>query len=97
MPILCPVLLEEGHFSTCGNNRSPRNFLNPPPFAKSCSAKEGERRQVNSFDHDDAEPFIVNLPGPDAGNYLELTTRKYGEFEVLNSRTQAMKHYALKR
>jgi len=44
--------------------------------------------------HNVAEPFIANLSGPDAGNYLKLTAWADGNFEVFNSRTQATKHYA---
>jgi hypothetical protein len=44
--------------------------------------------------HNVAEEFIANPSGPDAGNYLKLTAWKDGSFAVLNSRTQATKHYA---
>lgn len=37
--------------------------------------------------------FIANPPGPDAGNYLELTAWPDGSFEVFNSRTQKSKQY----
>jgi beta-lactamase superfamily II metal-dependent hydrolase len=47
--------------------------------------------------HNVADPFIANLPGPDAGNYLKLTARKDGSFEVFNSRTQRSKHYETSR
>ena len=40
-----------------------------------------------------ADPFIANLPGPDAGNYLKLTAWPDGSFEVFNARTQASKKY----
>jgi beta-lactamase superfamily II metal-dependent hydrolase len=43
--------------------------------------------------HNAASEFIANLDGPDAGNYLELTARLDGSFEVFNSRTQQTKHY----
>jgi hypothetical protein len=29
-----------------------------------------------------AEPFIANLPGPDAGNFLKVTAWENGSFEV---------------
>jgi len=44
--------------------------------------------------HNVAEPFIANLSGPDAGNYLKLTAWPDGRFEVFNSRTKATKRYA---
>jgi competence protein ComEC len=44
--------------------------------------------------HNVAPGFIANADGPDAGNYLELTARPDGSFEVFNSRTQATKQYA---
>jgi beta-lactamase superfamily II metal-dependent hydrolase len=47
--------------------------------------------------HNSAEPFIANLPGPDAGNYLKLTASRNGSFEVFNSRTQRSKHYEASR
>jgi competence protein ComEC len=37
---------------------------------------------------------IANLPGPDAGHYLELTAAPDGSFEVLNARTNATQKYA---
>jgi competence protein ComEC len=43
-----------------------------------------------------AGEFIANPQGPDAGNYLELTASKDGNFDVINSRTHATKHYAAK-
>ena len=46
--------------------------------------------------HNVAEEFIANPPGPDAGNYLELTAWPDGSFEVFNSRTQKARHYAAK-
>jgi hypothetical protein len=46
--------------------------------------------------HNVAEEFIANPPGPDAGNYLELTAWPDGSFEVFNSRTQKTRHYAAK-
>jgi competence protein ComEC len=39
------------------------------------------------------EPFIANLTGTDAGNYLKVTARSDGSFEVFNSRTKATKKY----
>ena len=36
--------------------------------------------------HNAAESRIANLPGPDAGNYLELTGRMDGSFSVTNGR-----------
>ena len=47
--------------------------------------------------HNSGEPFIANLPGPDAGNYLKLTASRNGSFEVFNSRTQGSKHYEASR
>ena len=46
--------------------------------------------------HNVAEEFIANPPGPDAGNYLELTAWPDGSFEVVNSRTQKVRHYPAK-
>jgi competence protein ComEC len=43
--------------------------------------------------HNVAEPFIANLSGPDAGNYLKLTAWPDGTFEVFNSRTKTTKRY----
>jgi competence protein ComEC len=43
--------------------------------------------------HNVAEEFIANPPGPDAGNYLQLTVRPDGSFSVLNSRTGKSKDY----
>ncbi len=43
--------------------------------------------------HNVAPEFIANPEGPDAGNYLELTARPDGSFEVFNSRTQDTKLY----
>jgi competence protein ComEC len=37
--------------------------------------------------------FIANLQGTDAANYLELSARSDGSFEVFNSRTKTAKHY----
>jgi competence protein ComEC len=44
--------------------------------------------------HNVKEPFIANLSGPDAGNYLKLSAWPDGNFEVFNSRTKTRKHYA---
>ncbi len=44
--------------------------------------------------HNVAAEFIANSDGPDAGNYLELTAKPDGSFDVFNSRTQKSKHYA---
>jgi len=44
--------------------------------------------------HNVAEPFIANLSGTDAGNYLKLTAWPDGNFEIFNARTQTTKHYA---
>jgi competence protein ComEC len=43
--------------------------------------------------HNVATEFIANPQGPDAGNYLELTGRGDGSFDVFNSRTQETKRY----
>jgi competence protein ComEC len=43
--------------------------------------------------HNVAPEFIANPQGVDAANYLELTARSDGSFEVLNSRTRNAKHY----
>jgi len=45
-------------------------------------------------EHNVAEEFIANPPGPDSGNYLQVTANPDGSFEVFNSRTQKTKHYA---
>jgi competence protein ComEC len=44
--------------------------------------------------HNTAAEFIANPQGTDPGHYLELTGDKDGSFDVLNSRTNATKHYA---
>ena len=46
--------------------------------------------------HNVPEPFIANLAGPDAGNYLLLTIMPDGNFDVFNSRTATSKHYISK-
>lgn len=43
--------------------------------------------------HNVPTEFIANPPGPDAGNYLELTGYEDGRFDVFNSRTKETKHY----
>jgi competence protein ComEC len=43
--------------------------------------------------HNVTAPFIANLQGPDAGNYLKLIASADGSFEVFNSRTQVSKKY----
>jgi beta-lactamase superfamily II metal-dependent hydrolase len=43
--------------------------------------------------HNVPAEFIANPEGPDAANYLELTARPEGSFEVLNSRTGKSRHY----
>lgn len=49
---------------------------------------------VGGAAHNAADPFIANLPGPDAGNYLKLTAWEDGNFEVFNSRAKQTKHYS---
>ncbi len=44
--------------------------------------------------HNVPAEFIANPQGPDAGNYLMLTARPDGSFEVFNSRTKNTKSYA---
>jgi competence protein ComEC len=46
--------------------------------------------------HNVPAEFIANSGGPDAGNYLQLTARRDGSFQVFNSRTQKTKHYPAK-
>lgn len=48
-------------------------------------------------EHNVAGPFIANLAGPDAGNYLQLTAWEDGRFEVFNSRTGEGRKYSPKR
>ena len=43
--------------------------------------------------HNSAAPFIANLAGSDAGNYLKLSVGTDGNLEVYNSRTETTKHY----
>ena len=45
-------------------------------------------------EHNVAADFIANPQGPDAGNYLKLTSQPDGSFDVFNSRTQKTKHYS---
>jgi competence protein ComEC len=44
--------------------------------------------------HNVAAGFIANPQGTDAGNYLELTAKNDGSFQVFNSGTQKTKDYA---
>ena len=44
-------------------------------------------------DHNADDDYIANLDGPDKGNFLELMGSGDGSFDVLNSRTGAVKHY----
>ncbi len=46
--------------------------------------------------HNVAAEFIANPDGPDAGNYLKLTAKTDGSFEVFNSRTGKTKQYPAK-
>jgi beta-lactamase superfamily II metal-dependent hydrolase len=43
--------------------------------------------------HNVPATFIANPQGPDSGNYLKLTAKPDGSFEVFNSRTQSVKNY----
>ena len=43
--------------------------------------------------HNTMPPYIANLAGPDAGNYIKLTGNQDGSMDVFNSRTQASRHY----
>lgn len=45
-------------------------------------------------EHNVPDTFIANISGPDRGNYLKLTAWADGNFEVFNSRTKQIKHYA---
>ena len=47
--------------------------------------------------HNVAAPFLANLQGPDAGNYLKVTATADGSFEVFNSRTRETKKYEAKK
>jgi len=44
-------------------------------------------------EHNSAGPFVANLAGPDAGNYLKLSVSPDGNLAVFNSRTQTTKQY----
>jgi len=44
-------------------------------------------------EHNVAAPYIANIPGLDAGNYLKVTAFADGSFDVFNSRTGTSKHY----
>jgi competence protein ComEC len=46
--------------------------------------------------HNVAAPFLANLQGPDAGNYLKVTASGDGSFAVFNSRTGETKKYTAK-
>jgi beta-lactamase superfamily II metal-dependent hydrolase len=50
----------------------------------------------NDTAHNVAESYIANLPGPDAGNYLELTVRPNGSMAVTNPRTGDTVEYPAK-
>lgn len=45
-------------------------------------------------EHNVPAPFLANLQGPDAGNYLKVTAAGDGSFEIFNSRTRETKKYA---
>jgi competence protein ComEC len=49
--------------------------------------------EANDAAHNVAESRIANLPGPDAGNYLELTGHADGSFSVTNARTKQTVDY----
>jgi beta-lactamase superfamily II metal-dependent hydrolase len=46
--------------------------------------------------HNVAAPFLANLSGPDAGNYLKIAASADGSFAVFNSRNGETKKYAAK-
>jgi beta-lactamase superfamily II metal-dependent hydrolase len=50
----------------------------------------------NDAAHNVAESHIANLPGADAGNYLELSVRPSGSISVTNPRTGATVEYPAK-
>jgi beta-lactamase superfamily II metal-dependent hydrolase len=50
----------------------------------------------NDAAHNVAESHIANLPGPDAGNYLELSVRPNGSMSVTNPRTGETVEYPAK-
>jgi beta-lactamase superfamily II metal-dependent hydrolase len=43
--------------------------------------------------HNVPATFIANPQGPDSGNYLKLTAKPDGSFEMFNSRTKSAKNY----
>jgi hypothetical protein len=45
-------------------------------------------------DRNTPDRYIANIPGPDAGHYLELTAGSDDSFEVLNARTNFTQKYA---
>lgn len=45
-------------------------------------------------EHNAPPEYVANRPGPDAGNYLKMTARQDGSFEVFNSRTKKAQRYA---
>ena len=47
----------------------------------------------SGVEHNTSAPFIANLTGPDAGNYLKLTAQPDGSFAVYNSRTRQTVNY----
>jgi competence protein ComEC len=47
----------------------------------------------NSSVYNAPDAFIANPDGPDAGNYLKVVAWNDGNFDVVNSRTGAAKHY----
>lgn len=47
-------------------------------------------------EYNTADEYIANLSGPDTGNFLELVGHGDGSFEVINSRTHAVKRYPIK-
>lgn len=50
--------------------------------------------EAGGTEHNVAAPFLANLQGPDAGNYLKVSAAEDGSFEVFNSRTRETKKYA---
>jgi beta-lactamase superfamily II metal-dependent hydrolase len=50
--------------------------------------------EAGGSEHNVAAPFLANLQGPDAGNYLKVAAAADGSFEVFNSRTRETKKYA---
>jgi hypothetical protein len=50
----------------------------------------------NDAAHNTAESQIANLPGPDAGNYLELSVHPSGGISVTNPRTGGTVDYPAK-